>query len=438
MYLRLPNRRLSLDVPVLMGVLNVTPDSFSDGGEHFVAERAVSRGVEMVGLGAGIVDVGGESTRPGAAQVSVDEELRRVVPVVEKLAAQQVVVSIDTRHAVVADRAIRAGASIINDVSGLRDPAMRFVAADHDVPVVILHMPVDDPATMQRYAEYDDVVSTVSAFLVEQMALANAEGVDQVIIDPGIGFGKTTAHNLEILRRLDEVIELGAPVMVGASRKRFIGERSGAPATSARTPGTLAAHLWSISRGAAIVRAHDVAAHAQAMGIWQDITAFEERTTVPARSSVRHEAVVALGSNLGDRLSYLRFALEALSPIRLASDVYETGAVGGPDDQGPFLNMVVVVDTDLSPAAFLDRLHDIEHRAGRQRTIRWGPRTLDLDLLFHDDTRIDTEELTVPHPRIAERPFVTAPLADVAPQRVPAGAVAAGSDVRCLGSIEDL
>lgn len=438
MHLRLPNRRLSLDAPVLMGVLNVTPDSFSDGGDHFVTDRAVARGIEMVGLGAGIVDVGGESTRPGAAPVDIDEELRRVIPVIEQLAAQHVVVSIDTRHAAVADRAVSAGASIINDVSGLRDPAMRSIAAAHDVPVVIMHMPVDDPATMQRHAEYDDVVATVNEFLRQQMAFANAEGIDQVIVDPGIGFGKTTAHNLEILRRLDEVVGLGAPVLIGASRKRFIGERSGAPATSARLPGTLAAHLWSISRGAAIVRAHDVAAHAQALGIWQDITAFEQPATNLERSSQRHEAVVALGSNLGDRLGYLRFALDELAPVRLVSDVYETGPVGGPDNQGPYLNMVVVVDTDLPPAAFLRRLHDIEHRAARQRTIHWGPRTLDLDLLFHDDTHVDTPELTLPHPRIAERPFVTAPLADVAPQRVPAGAAPAGADVVCLGPIDDL
>lgn len=420
-----------------MGVLNVTPDSFSDGGDHADVNSAVTRGIEMVGLGAAIVDVGGESTRPGAAPVSVDEELRRVIPVIEALVAQHVVVSIDTRHAVTADRAVRAGAAIVNDVSGLRDPAMRAVAAEHAVPVVIMHMPVDDPSTMQQHASYDDVVVTVRDFLDRQMALARADGVDQVIVDPGIGFGKNTSHNLEILRRLDEIVDLGAPVMVGASRKRFIGQRTGAPATSARTPGTLAAHLWAISHGAIIIRAHDVAAHTQAMGIWQDIVAFDERVATPTDTVTAHEAVVALGSNLGDRLGYLRFALGELAP-RLVSDVYETGAVGGPDGQGPFLNMVAVVDTDLGPEPFLARLHDIERRAGRQRTIHWGPRTLDLDLLFHDDVHIDTETLTVPHPRIAERPFVTAPLTDVAPGRVPIGSVIPGDDVVRLGPIDDL
>jgi len=258
-----------------MGVLNVTPDSFSDGGRHFAADGAMARGVEMVDSGAGVVDVGGESTRPGAAPVTVDEELRRIIPVIEQLAARGVVVSVDTRHAETADRAVRSGASIINDVSGLRDSAMRSVAAEHDVPVVIMHMPVDDPATMQQHAAYDDVVAAVCEFLREQMALARADGVGQVIIDPGIGFGKNTAHNLEILRRLDVIVDLGPPVMVGASRKRFIGELTGAPATSARAPGTLAAHLWAISQGARIIRAHDVEAHAQAMRIWQDIVAFD-------------------------------------------------------------------------------------------------------------------------------------------------------------------
>lgn len=438
MELDLRNGRLSLDVPALMGVVNVTPDSFSDGGEHFGTDRAVARGIEMVGLGARIVDVGGESTRPGAPPITVDEELRRVIPVIEQLAAQQVIVSIDTRRADVADRAVQSGASIINDVSGLRDPAMRSVAARHGVAVVIMHMPIDDPATMQQHAVYDDVVASVSGFLAEQMALAREDGVAQVIIDPGIGFGKTTSHNLEILRRLDEIVDLGAPVMVGASRKRFIGERTGSPATSARMPGTLAAHLWAISRGARIIRAHDVAAHTQALGIWQDIAAFDAHTTIPSGTSASHEAVVALGTNLGDRLGYLRFALDELAPVRLVSDVYETGAVGGPDGQAPFLNMVAVVDTDLSPETFLRRLHDIEHRAGRQRTIHWGPRTLDLDLLFHDDVRIDTDELTVPHPRIAERPFVTAPLADVAPRRVPHDSARPGPDIVRLGPIDTL
>lgn len=281
MHLELRGGRLSLDVAVLMGVLNVTPDSFSDGGEHYATDRAVAGGIEMVGLGADIVDVGGESTRPGAAPVGVDEELRRVIPVIEQLAAHQIVISIDTRHAITADRAVRAGASIINDVSGLRDPAMRAVAADHDVPVVVMHMPIDDPATMQQHAIYDDVVAAVVGFVSEQMELARADGVGQVIVDPGIGFGKTTAHNLEILQRLGEIVDLGAPVMVGASRKRFIGELTGAPATTARAAGSVAAHLWAISQGARIVRAHDVEAHAQAMRIWQHIAAVDG--TVPER-----------------------------------------------------------------------------------------------------------------------------------------------------------
>lgn len=266
--LRLPTATLSLDRPIVMGIVNVTPDSFSDGGKFHDARRAIEHGVSLCSEGAAIVDVGGESTRSGAEPVDVDEELRRVIPVIAGLVAQQVIVSVDTRHALVAERALEHGASIINDVSGLRDPAMRSVAAGYGVPVVIMHMPVDDPATMQQHARYGDVVVEVAEFLHRQVALARASGVEQIIVDPGIGFGKTTIHNLELIRRLDEIAALGYPVMVGVSRKRFIGEITGTDKPDARLPGSLTAHLASLDRGAQIVRVHDVAEHVQALRMW--------------------------------------------------------------------------------------------------------------------------------------------------------------------------
>jgi len=256
---------------LLMGVINVTPDSFSDGGRYYEHDVAVAHALRLVQEGADIVDVGGESTRPGAEPVGSEEELRRVVPVVRDLAAAGVAVSIDTRHAAVAQAAVAAGACLVNDVSGLRDPEMRAVAARHGVPAVAMHMPVDDPALMQQHTDYVDVVGDVVAFLRDHAALALAEGVPMVILDPGIGFGKTVDQNLALVRRLDELVALGHPVLVGASRKRFIGVLTGAEQPEDRVAGTLAVHLASVQRGARLVRAHDVAAHRQALTMWRHV-----------------------------------------------------------------------------------------------------------------------------------------------------------------------
>ena len=256
---------------LLMGVVNVTPDSFSDGGLYYQLDLAIARGRRLAEEGADIVDVGGESTRPGAEPVGFEEEIRRVLPVVRDLAAAGVAVSIDTRHAAVAEAAVSAGACVVNDVSGLRDPAMRAVAARHGVPAVAMHMPVDDPAVMQHHTEYVDVVDDVVAFLSDHAALALADGVPSVILDPGIGFGKTIEQNLELLRRLDELVALGHPVLVGASRKRFIGVLAGVERPEDRVAGTIAVHLASVERGARLLRAHDVAAHRQALTMWRHV-----------------------------------------------------------------------------------------------------------------------------------------------------------------------
>lgn len=262
---------LAGDVVLLMGVVNVTPDSFSDGGLFYELDAAVAHGLRLADEGADIVDVGGESTRPGAAPVPPEEELRRVLPVVRDLTSAGIAVSIDTRHALVADAAVAAGACVVNDVSGLRDPAMRAVAARHDVPAVAMHMPVDDPAVMQQHTDYADVVVEVVSFLRDHAALAMAEGVPTVILDPGIGFGKTVEQNVQLIRRLDELVALGHPVLLGASRKRFIGVLGGAERPEDRVAGTLAVHLAGVQRGARIVRAHDVAAHRQALALWRHV-----------------------------------------------------------------------------------------------------------------------------------------------------------------------
>jgi dihydropteroate synthase len=242
-----------------MGVLNVTPDSFSDGGRWLDPEAAVAHGLAMAAAGADVVDVGGESTRPGAEEVPADEERRRVLPVVERL-APHVRVSVDTRKAEVAEAALAAGATILNDVSA----SLAEVAAVHGAGWVAMHMR-GTPATMQQEAVYDDVLGEVRDFLVERAEAAAAAGVREVWIDPGIGFAKTLEHNLSLLRHLDVLVETGFPVLVGVSRKSFVGRLTADAPVEDRAEGSLAAAVWALAQGAAMVRVHDVGPTVQAV-----------------------------------------------------------------------------------------------------------------------------------------------------------------------------
>jgi len=259
--------------PSVMGVVNVTPDSFSDGCLHLDADTAAAAARAMVAAGAAIVDVGGESTRPGSAGVSLDEELRRVVPVLERLRGE-VPVSIDTSKAEVARRALALGAELVNDVTALRgDPALAGVVADGGGYLCLMHMQ-GDPRTMQVDPRYDDVVAEVARFLEERLAVAVGQGIreERVCLDPGFGFGKTVAHNLELLRRLDELAALGRPLLVGLSRKSTLGRLYGSPdATTASTAASVAAAVQAFERGAAIVRAHDVREHVEALAVAQAV-----------------------------------------------------------------------------------------------------------------------------------------------------------------------
>ena len=252
----------------LMGILNVTPDSFSDGGAFTALGAALSQAKGMLEAGAFILDVGGESTRPGAEPVRADEELDRVLPVIRALREEtNALISVDTYKPEVALEALRAGANLVNDVSGLRDAAMAEVCADAGVPVVIMHMQ-GNPQTMQRDPFYEGVSEEVFAYLTEKAQRALAAGVPGVVLDPGIGFGKTLAHNLELTRRLSDLTACPHPVLLGASRKGSVGELTGVGDAALRDPGSVAFHLFAAQRGAAMLRVHNVAAHAQALSVW--------------------------------------------------------------------------------------------------------------------------------------------------------------------------
>jgi len=384
-----------------MGVLNVTPDSFSDGGEFLSCEDALQRAKQMVLDGADIIDIGGESTRPGSDQISEEEELERVLPVIRELIKEvSVPLSIDTYKPQVAEACLRAGVSMINDITGLANEEMRRIVAEHNVPVVIMHM-LGTPKMMQENPVYEDVVLDIKNFFQERIALAREAGIGEVIIDPGIGFGKTTAHNLELLRRLDEFSSLGVPIMVGPSRKSFIGRIAGLPPDQ-RVEGTIAALSFAVSNSVSMVRVHDVR---------------ECKIALQVLNAKSATVFIGIGSNMGYTELYIDSALklirERCDVIRVSS-LYDTEPVGY-ENQAWFLNGAAEIQTTLSPHELLQFLQSIETRLNRTRTIRFGSRTIDLDILSYDNLVIHEENLIVPHPRMHERAFVLTPLGEICP-----------------------
>ncbi|MCF3630568.1 dihydropteroate synthase [Thalassospiraceae bacterium LMO-SO8] len=263
---------LALDRPRLMAVINATPDSFSDGGEAFALEDALNRGRAFIAEGADILDVGGESTRPGATPVSAQEEIRRVVPVIEALAAEGGLVSIDSRRAEVMRAAVKAGARIINDVSALQGEGALDAAADLGVPVILMHMQ-GEPGTMQDNPTYDDVVAEVRDGLLARARACRNAGIaaQDIALDPGIGFGKTVAHNLSLLANLDRLTETGHPVVLGVSRKSYIAKIDRDVPPGERVAGSVATALAAWDRGVRIFRVHDVAEHRQALAVYRAI-----------------------------------------------------------------------------------------------------------------------------------------------------------------------
>ncbi len=283
-------RIVKLDRTRVMGIVNVTPDSFSDGGRHATTDAAIAHGLRLAEEGADILDIGGESTRPGAEDVPPDEELRRVIPVVEALAKQVAIpLSIDTSKPEVMRAAVAAGAGMINDVYALRREGALDAAAGLGVPVVLMHM-LGEPRSMQDDPRYDDVVAEVHRFLAERIFACEMAGIDRkrIVVDVGFGFGKTLDHNLQLLARLQRFIELGVPVMAGMSRKKTIGTLTGRERPEDRVAGSVAAHVVAAQRGARLVRVHDVAATLDALKIWDAVAAVPmPRVDAPAPPAIQ-------------------------------------------------------------------------------------------------------------------------------------------------------
>lgn len=275
-----PDRRLRLDRPLVMGILNVTPDSFSDGGLHLSRDAALAHARHLLTSGADIVDVGGESTRPGADSVDEAEELRRVIPVVSALVSEGVVVSVDTSKPAVAAVALDAGAHIVNDVTGLVDPEMRKIVAGAGCGVIVMHMQ-GDPRTMQTDPRYDDVVAEVTSALLRRAQEARAEGISPsaIALDPGIGFGKTVDHNLTLLRDLAVLASTGHPIVVGTSRKSFLGRITGVEDPSRRDTATAVSIALAVERGASVVRVHEPSSAKEAVQVAEAIVRGQQRTT---------------------------------------------------------------------------------------------------------------------------------------------------------------
>jgi dihydropteroate synthase len=282
-------RTVRFDRPRVMGIVNVTPDSFSDGGAHATADAAVAHGLRLAEEGADILDVGGESTRPGAEDVPEEEELRRVVPVIERLAKETAIpISVDTSKPGVMRAAVAAGAGLVNDVYALRREGALEAAAALGVPVVLAHM-LGEPRSMQEAPRYDDVVAEVHRVLAERIFAAEMAGIGKkrIVVDPGFGFGKTRDHNLLLLAQLERFTELGVPVLAGLSRKRTIGELTGRTEPRERIHGSVAAHVIAAQRGALLLRVHDVAATVDALAVWNAVAAQPMPRPKPAAPAIR-------------------------------------------------------------------------------------------------------------------------------------------------------
>ena len=444
---------ISLARPRIMGILNVTPDSFSDGGENLDADAAIARGLQMLDEGADIIDVGGESTRPGHTPVSSEEEAARVVPVVRALVDAGAVVSIDTRHADVARMCVRLGASIVNDVTGFTDPEMVKVAADTACGCVIMHwnrgglgtraarrqVLLDESrptgsaarptASQHRFTLPDQatVMRQVMGFLGDQARTLMRAGVarERICLDPGAGFDKYADEDVVIQRATRSMASMGYPLACAVSRKRFVGAVAGVVEPVARDAATAGICISAIENGARILRVHDVAEVSQAVNAYWAVSHKDAR-----------QGFVSLGSNVGNRVANLARAAQLIDEIPLTcvvsvSHAYETEPAYG--IATPVANAVAEIRTELHPLVLMGKLLEVEDQLGRMRSSGEkdagagggsrgvgaakkpgnGPRTIDCDLVWVEGERHAGARLALPHPRLGERDYVIVPMEDL-------------------------
>lgn len=427
------SHQVSLVRPRIMGILNITPDSFSDGGKNFDPKAAVARGLQMLDEGADIIDVGGESTRPGHTPVPPREELHRVAPVVKALAEQGAIVSVDTRHAEVAKACLMLGASIVNDVTGFTDPAMvdAVVKSKTNCGLVVMHWnqtsginarksvtldasrPVRAvPPSNRRFTlpEEAPIMREVMGFLGDQARKLMRAGIahDRICIDPGPGFDKTTDVDVVIQRSTQKLVSMGYPVVCAVSRKRFVGALSDVEDATARDAATIGIVLSSVQAGARVLRVHNVAEAAQAVNAYWAV----------ARKDPRR-AFVSLGSNVGDRIGYLARATKLIDGLPLTcvtqvSNAYETEPAYG--IATPVANAVAEIRTELHPLVLMDKLLDIEDQLDRVRDPKeagHGPRTIDCDLVWFEGEEHAGNKLKLPHPGLGQRDYVLVPMEDL-------------------------
>lgn len=440
---RCGRHEISMTRPRIMGILNVTPDSFSDGGKNLDPEAAVARGLQMLDEGADIIDVGGESTRPGHRPVSPKEEAERIVPVVRGLVAEGAVVSVDTRHAEVAELCARLGASIINDVTGFTDPDMVRVAAECDCGLVVMHwdqgglgthvprkqVVLDEsrPARPQatrptvsahRFTLPDEapIMRQVMGFLGDQARTLMRAGVahDRICVDPGPGFDKFADEDVVIQRATRSMVSMGYPVLTAVSRKRFVGAVSGVADAAARDAATFGICISAVANGARILRVHDVAGAAQAVNAYWAVSHKDSR-----------QGFVSLGSNVGDRLANLARAAQLIDEIPLTcvaavSHAYDTEPAYGIATS--VANCVVEIRTELHPLVLMDKLLEVENAMGRRRADAktrdpkkpgTAARVIDCDLMWVEGESHQGAKLTLPHPRLGERDYVIVPMEDL-------------------------
>ncbi len=407
-------------LPIVIGILNCTPDSFSDGGLYCDKEAALAHARALVEEGASIIDIGGESTRPGATPVDPHIEQERIIDIVRTLADEGICVSVDTRNADTAYAAIKAGASIINDVSGFTSDDMAKVAKESDTGLIVMHMR-SNPADMQKHNVYDDVVEDVARWLKDQAKMLVDQGIERerICIDPGPGFAKDASQTQEIVRNFHLFARLGYPLMCAISRKSFLGKVYGIEDPLKRDEVSAHEALQAAELGATIIRTHNVAA------------------TTKALKDFRPLVVLGLGSNIAlvanegeereGKMAQINMALSQICTLPDSQIVdissYYASEPAYYEDQEEFVNNCILLRTGVAPRELLTYLHAIENSLGRTREIENGPRVIDLDIVDYQSYVIDNELLTLPHKLALEREFVIAPLYELRPNFVFANGV---------------